>query len=81
MPQPLGDHVFTAGVVEHRPAPPAFGASRRSLGLWFHADRWIYGLNRESLYKALSKGRNPRLATIMNFFSAMGCSIRLALIK
>jgi probable addiction module antidote protein len=36
------------------------------------------GLNRESLYKALSKGRNPRIATIMNVLSAMGCSIRLA---
>jgi probable addiction module antidote protein len=35
------------------------------------------GLNRESLYKALSKGRNPRLGTIMNVLSAMGCSIRL----
>lgn len=36
------------------------------------------GLNRESLYKALSKGKNPRLGTIMNVLSAMGCSIRLA---
>jgi probable addiction module antidote protein len=35
------------------------------------------GLNRESLYKALSKGRNPRIGTIMNVLSAMGCSIRL----
>jgi probable addiction module antidote protein len=36
------------------------------------------GLNRESLYKALSKGRNPRIGTIMNVLSAMGCAIRLA---
>ena len=36
------------------------------------------GLNRESLYKALSKGRNPRIGTIMSVLSAMGCSIRLA---
>jgi probable addiction module antidote protein len=35
------------------------------------------GLNRESLYKALSKGRNPRIGTVMNVLSAMGCSIRL----
>ncbi len=35
------------------------------------------GLNRESLYKALSKGRNPRLGTIMNVLSAIGCRIRL----
>jgi probable addiction module antidote protein len=39
------------------------------------------GLNRESLYKALSKGRNPRIGTIMNILSAMGCSIRLEPIK
>ena len=36
------------------------------------------GLNRESLYKALSKGRNPRIGTILNVMSAMGCCIRLA---
>ncbi len=35
------------------------------------------GLNRESLYKALSKGRNPRFATVMDVLSAMGCRIRL----
>ena len=35
------------------------------------------GLNRESLYKALSKGRNPRIGTVMNVLSAIGCSIRL----
>jgi probable addiction module antidote protein len=35
------------------------------------------GLNRESLYKALSKGRNPRIGTVMNILSAMGCRIRL----
>jgi probable addiction module antidote protein len=35
------------------------------------------GLNRESLYKALSKGRNPRIGTVMNVLSAMGCRIRL----
>lgn len=39
------------------------------------------GLNRESLYKALSKGRNPRIGTIMNILSAMGCSIRLEPVK
>jgi len=35
------------------------------------------GLNRESLYKALSKGRNPRIGTVMDILSAMGCRIRL----
>ncbi len=35
------------------------------------------GLNRESLYKALAKGRNPRLGTVMGVLSAMGCRIRL----
>ena len=35
------------------------------------------GLNRESLYKTLSKGRNPRIGTVMDILSAMGCRIRL----
>ena len=35
------------------------------------------GLNRESLYKALSKGRNPRIGTVMDILSAMGCRIKL----
>lgn len=35
------------------------------------------GLNRESLYKALSKGKNPRIGTILDLFSAMGYRIRL----
>jgi putative addiction module killer protein/probable addiction module antidote protein len=35
------------------------------------------GLNRESLYKALSKGRQPRIGTVMDVLSAMGCRIRL----
>ena len=35
------------------------------------------GLNRESLYKALSKGRNPRIGTVMDILSAIGCRIRL----
>ncbi len=35
------------------------------------------GLNRESLYKALSKGRHPRIGTVMDVLSAMGCRIRL----
>jgi len=35
------------------------------------------GLNRESLYKALAKGRNPRMGTIMDILSAVGCRIRL----
>ncbi|MGK5089991.1 addiction module antidote protein [Bdellovibrionota bacterium FG-2] len=35
------------------------------------------GLNRESLYKALSKGKNPRIGTILELFTAMGCRIRL----
>lgn len=35
------------------------------------------GLNRESLYKALSKGKNPRIGTVMEILSAMGCKIRL----
>lgn len=39
------------------------------------------GLNRESLYKALSKGKNPRLNTVMDLLSAMGCRMRLELAK
>lgn len=35
------------------------------------------GLNRESLYKALSKGKNPRIGTVLELLSAMGCRIRL----
>jgi probable addiction module antidote protein len=35
------------------------------------------GLNRESLYKALSKGRNPRIGTVMDVLCAIGCRIRL----
>lgn len=35
------------------------------------------GLNRESLYKALSKGRNPRIGTIMDVLTAIGCKVRL----
>ena len=35
------------------------------------------GLNRESLYKALSKGKNPRIGTVMDVLSAIGCRIRL----
>ncbi len=39
------------------------------------------GLNRESLYKALSKGKNPRIGTILELFSAMGYRIRLEPMK
>jgi probable addiction module antidote protein len=35
------------------------------------------GLNRESLYKALSKGKNPRIGTVMDVLAAIGCRIRL----
>jgi probable addiction module antidote protein len=35
------------------------------------------GLNRESLYKALSKGKNPRIGTVMDVLSAIRCRIRL----
>lgn len=35
------------------------------------------GLNRESLYKALAKGKNPRIDTIMDILSAIGCRIRV----
>ncbi|MGH7966921.1 MAG: addiction module antidote protein [Candidatus Binatia bacterium] len=35
------------------------------------------GLNRESLYKALAKGKNPRINTIMDILSAVGCRIRV----
>ncbi len=35
------------------------------------------GRNRESLYKALSTGKNPRIGTVMDVLSAMGCRIRL----
>jgi probable addiction module antidote protein len=36
------------------------------------------GLNRESLYKALSKGKGPRIGTVMDVLSAIGCRITLA---
>lgn len=39
------------------------------------------GLNRESLYKALAKGKNPRLGTVMNVLSAIGCTMRLEAAK
>lgn len=39
------------------------------------------GLNRESLYKALSKGKNPRIGTVMDVLSAMGCRITLEAAK
>ncbi len=39
------------------------------------------GLNRESLYKALSKGKNPRIGTVMDVLSAIGCRIRLESVK
>jgi probable addiction module antidote protein len=35
------------------------------------------GLNRESLYKALSRGKNPRIGTVLDLLSAMGCRIKL----
>lgn len=35
------------------------------------------GLSRESLYKALSKGKNPRIGTVLGVLTAMGCRIRL----
>ena len=35
------------------------------------------GLNRESLYKALSRGKTPRIGTVLELLSAMGCRIRL----
>ncbi len=39
------------------------------------------GLNRESLYKTLSKGKNPRIGTVMDLLSAIGCRIRLETAK
>ena len=39
------------------------------------------GLNRESLYKALSKGKNPRIGTVMDVLSAIGCRITLQPVK
>ena len=36
------------------------------------------GLNRESLYKALSKHRDPRLSTIIQVVSSLGFSFKLA---
>jgi probable addiction module antidote protein len=39
------------------------------------------GLNRESLYKALSKGKNPRIGTVMDILSAIGCRIKLESVK
>ena len=39
------------------------------------------GFNRESLYKALSKAKNPRIGTIMELLSAMGCKIKLEPMK
>lgn len=35
------------------------------------------GLNRESFYKGLAKGKTPRLGTVMNVLSAIGCTVRL----
>jgi len=35
------------------------------------------GLNRESLYKALSRGKNPRIGTVLELLSAMGFRIKL----
>jgi probable addiction module antidote protein len=41
----------------------------------------ITGLNRESLYKTMTKGKNPRLMTIMDVLTAVGCKIKLEPIK
>jgi len=35
------------------------------------------GLNSENLHKMLSKGKNPRIETIMDVLSAIGCRIKL----
>ncbi|MBM2804974.1 MAG: addiction module antitoxin [Deltaproteobacteria bacterium] len=39
------------------------------------------GLNRENLYKALSKGKSPRIDTLMRIFFALGCKLRLEQLK
>jgi probable addiction module antidote protein len=39
------------------------------------------GLNHETLYKALSKGKNPRIGTVLDLLSAMGCRIKLEPVK
>lgn len=39
------------------------------------------GLNRENLYKALSKGKSPRIDTLMGIFFALGCRLRLEPLK
>jgi DNA-binding phage protein len=44
---------------------------------WWQVKTQATGLNRKSLYKALSKGRQPRIGTVMEVLSAMGCRIRL----
>lgn len=36
------------------------------------------GLSRESLYKALSKNRDPRLSTVIEVVSSLGYSFKLA---
>lgn len=36
------------------------------------------GLNRESLYKALSEHRDPRLSTVMQVVSSLGYSLKFA---
>jgi DNA-binding phage protein/mRNA-degrading endonuclease RelE of RelBE toxin-antitoxin system len=41
----------------------AFRPSERCAGLWLHAIAESTGLNRESLYTALAKGKNPRIGT------------------
>lgn len=36
------------------------------------------GLNRESLYKALSEHRDPRFSTVMHVLSSLGYSMKIA---
>ena len=38
----------------------------------------VSGLNRESLYKALSEHRDPRFSTVMNVLSSLGFSLKIA---
>ena len=35
------------------------------------------GLNRENLYRALSKRSDPRLSTVMQVLEALGCSLTI----
>lgn len=57
--------------------PPALGAIARSKGMRQVAD--ASGLGRESLYKALREGADPRFSTVGKVLNAMGYTLRVEL--